>query len=123
MPQRKILVIEDSDFAIKIYKTRLEQEGFDVIATPNASEAGRLAQEHKPALCIVDLMLTYGNGFEAIADIRNQKNGKKVPIFVISNLSQQSDIDEAISRGASQYFVKSSVSLQEVIDKAIATIK
>jgi len=113
---KKILIVEDEQFTIKLYTHRLEAEGYEVTATTQASEALRLAEEKKPDLFIVDIMLEDGNGFDVIKQLRSTTEFKKTPIITLSNLGQETDVNDAIKNGANRYFVKSNTSFQEVVD-------
>ena len=114
--KKKILIVEDDKFSLKLYSHLLGEEGYEIIATPRASEVARLAEENKPDLFIVDIMLQDGNGFNIIKKIRAIADFKKTPIIALSNLGQEADIDEAKKNGANEYFVKSNTRFQEVID-------
>ncbi len=114
--KKKILIIEDDQFSLKLYSNLLNKEGYEIIATPNANDVIRLTKDKKPDLFIIDLMLQDGDGFSLIKDLRSIEGNKKTPIIVLSNLGQETDIDEAIKKGANKYFVKSNIRFQEVID-------
>jgi len=113
---KKILILEDDKFSLKLYSHLLDEEKYQVIATPKASDALRLAKENKPDLFIIDIMLQDGNGFAVIKKLRGTDEFKKTPIIALSNLGQEADIDEATKKGADRYFVKSNTRFQEVID-------
>ena len=119
----KILIIEDDQFSLKLYTHLLSEAGYEIIATPNANEVIRLAKIDKPNLFIIDLMLQDGDGFSLIKEIRSTVGLKKTPIIVLSNLGQESDIDEATKKGANKYFVKSNIRFQEVIETVNKLIK
>ena len=114
--KKRIFIVEDEGFSINFYKNRLTAAGYEVGMTPQVSEAMRLIKDFKPNLVIVDLMLKDGNGFDLISEIRSTKGFKKLPVIVLSNLGQDSDIDEAKKRGANKYFVKSDTKFQDIED-------
>ena len=120
---KKVLIVEDDQFSLKLYTHLLSEAGYKIVATPNANEVIRLAKKDKPSLFIIDLMLQDGNGFSLIKEIRSTVGFKKTPIIVLSNLGQESDIDEAIKKGANKYFVKSNVRFQEVVETVKKMIK
>ena len=120
---KKILIVEDEQFTVKLYSHRLEEEGYEVTATTQASEAIRLAEEKKPDLFIVDLMLEDGNGFDVIKLFRATTVYKKTPIITLSNLGQETDVNDAIKNGADEYFVKSNTSFQQVIESVNSYLK
>ncbi len=113
---KKILIVEDDLFTIKLYTRLLNDAGFDTISTPTAREVIGLAKREKPNLIIVDLMLVDGNGFEVIKEVRSTTGLKKIPIITLSNLGQETDINEAIRKGSNKYFVKSNTRFEEVIE-------
>ncbi len=114
--KKKILIVEDDIFSLRLYSSRFSQEGFEVIETPEGGVVMRLAEQDKPDIFIVDIMLQDGNGFEIIKDIRASASFKKTPIVILSNLGQERDIEEGLHLGANEYFVKSNTRLQEIVD-------
>jgi len=114
---KKILILEDERLTLKLYSHLLEDEGYEVLATPQANEALRLVKEFKPDLCIVDLMLQDGDGFSVVKQIRGTAGFKKTPILVLSNLGQETDIDEAKKKGANEYMIKSNTRFEDIIAK------
>ncbi|MFZ2189977.1 MAG: response regulator [Candidatus Magasanikiibacteriota bacterium] len=114
--KKKILIVEDDQFTIKLYTRLLTDTGYQIISTPAASEALSLAKLEKPDLIIMDLMLLDGNGFEVIKQVRKDKTLSKVPIITLSNLGQETDINEALKKGSNKYFVKSNTRFEEVVE-------
>ncbi len=112
---KKIMIVEDEQFTLKMYTHLLKENGFDVVATPNTKEAARLVKANKPDMLIVDMMLQDGDGFDVIREVRKLPAFKKTPILVLSNLGQEMDISEAKKVGADKYLVKSNVRFEEVI--------
>jgi len=120
MPKKKkILIVEDEQFTLKLYTHLLSEEGYEIMATPRASEALRLAKDFKPDMFIVDLMLQDGDGFSLIKGLRQISSFQKTPILTLSNLGQETDIHEAVKRGASKYLIKSNVRFEDIV----ATVK
>jgi len=120
---KKIMIIEDEPFTLKMYSHLLTEEGFEVVATPNTKETARLAMANKPSLFIVDMMLQDGDGFDVIRELRKTAEFKNTPILVLSNLGQEMDIQEAKKIGADKYLVKSNVRFEEVIKTVKEMIK
>ena len=113
--KKTILILEDEPFTLKLYTHLLEDEGYDIVATPQATNAIRLAKQNKPNLFIIDLMLQDGDGFSLVKKIRGTAGFKKTPILVLSNLGQETDIDEAKKKGANEYLVKSNTRFEDII--------
>lgn len=113
----KILIIEDDRFMRKIYANKLRREGFNVIEAVQGEEGWHKIVYEKPALILLDLVLPVKNGFEVLADIKRNKTTKKIPVIILSNLSQSPDIQRGLELGADDYLVKTAVSLSEIAAK------
>jgi len=111
-----ILVAEDDAFYGNVFKTKLSKEGYDVIVTENGKKALDFARDRVPHLILLDLVMPEMDGFETLQLLKADTQLKGVPVIVLSNLGQDSDIDKAKQLGAKDYFVKSNVSIQKVVE-------
>jgi len=113
----KILVVEDETFLVKIYSVKLKKEGYDVSIATDGEEAVRMAEEVKPDLILLDLILPKMNGFEALERMRAIPALKNTSVIVLSNLGQEEDIKRAAALGANDYLIKANFSIQDVVGK------
>lgn len=113
----KILVVEDDRFLSKVYYTKLSKEGYEVVLAAEGDEAIRKVAEVKPMLILLDLILPGKNGFDVLQEIKTNDELKDIPVIIMSNLGQQSDIDRGKKLGAVDYLVKTNFSIQEVVEK------
>lgn len=114
---KKIMVIEDDRFLSSLMKARLEKEGFTVIQAFDGEEAMGLLKQEIPALIILDLIMPKVTGFEVLQTISITPQLNKVPVVIVSNLAQDSDIAKAQQLGAKEYFVKVKVSIDDLVGK------
>lgn len=119
----KILVVEDETFLVKIYSVKLKKEGYDVAIATDGEEAVRMAEEVKPDLILLDLILPKLNGFEALERIRATDANRNTPVLVLSNLGQEEDIKRAEALGADDYLVKANFSIQDIVSKIKETLE
>ena len=119
----KILVVEDETFLVKIYSVKLKKEGYDVTIATDGEQAVQQAEEVKPHLILLDLILPKMNGFEALERMRASAANKNTPVIVLSNLGQEEDIKRAEALGATDYLVKANFSIQDVIAKIKTVLK
>ena len=75
------------------------------------------AGEEKVHLILLDLIMPKKDGFETLKDLKNNPKLKHIPVIVSSNLGQQEDKDKVFALGAKDYFVKSDISLVELLEK------
>ena len=118
MPQgEKIMVIEDDRFLSSLIAARLKKDGFTVLQAYDGEEAIQLLKQERPNLIILDLIMPKVTGFEVLQVITTTPGLEKVPVVILSNLAQDSDIEKARQLGAKEYFVKVKISIDDLIGK------
>ena len=126
MPKKKkpkILMIEEDYFLRKIYRNKLNKAGYDFIEATNGIEGLNKINFEKPDLVLLDLILPRKNGFDVLISMRKNKKTKKIPVIILSNLGQESDIKKGFAFGAQEYLIKSEISLSEVVKEVKKWIK
>ncbi len=117
MVTAKILLAEDDKFLATAMSDKLGREGFEVLHSANGVQALELARSGSPDLILLDLIMPQKTGFEVLAELKLDPKLKKIPVIILSNLGQESDIEKAKSLGAVDYLVKSDVQMKEVVEK------
>jgi len=120
---KQILLIEDDPFLIDIYTTKLKESGFSVEVATNGEEGIIKAQETKPQLIVLDIVLPQIDGWEILKEIKTDKNLKKIPVVILSNLGQKSEVEKGIKLGAAKYLIKAHFTPSEVIEEIKAILK
>lgn len=113
---KTILFIEDEADLQKTFKEAL-QDDYEVVSALDGELGLRLAEERKPDLVLLDLILPKMNGFEVLEEIKKNETIKDIPIVVLTNLESVADVDKAIELGATTYLVKANYSLEEMVGK------
>ncbi|MFH1632233.1 MAG: response regulator [bacterium] len=119
----KVLIIEDDKFLSKIYATKLKKEGIDADFALDGVEGLKKMREDKPSLILLDLILPKKDGFAVLEEMKADPKLKGIPVLILSNLGQESDIERGKKLGAKEFIVKSDTSIQEVISKIRGTLK
>ncbi|KKR09804.1 MAG: hypothetical protein UT37_C0010G0009 [Parcubacteria group bacterium GW2011_GWA2_39_18] len=114
---KKILFIEDEKNLQEILGQALKQHGFEVKEALNGQDGLDLVAKFDPDLILLDLILPKVSGFEVLEKIKNDETTKKIPIIILTNLENSSDIQRVLELGAFDYLVKSNYSLNEIIQK------
>jgi CheY-like chemotaxis protein len=122
MDIKKILIVEDNPDLIDIYTHMLEKGGFAVLQAHNGAEGTTMAQEQKPDLILLDILMPEMTGFEVLAVLKNSEKTKAIPIFMITNLSSPQEMAKAKKLGADKYLIKTDITL-EYITKHIKEIQ
>lgn len=114
---RKILLAEDDRFLRKAAEATLRRHGFTVLAAADGEEALRLARDEAPDLILLDLIMPKLQGFEVLRTLKEDPATSPIPVIVLSNLGQDSDIQQAIDTGAAAYLVKAHLSLEDLVKR------
>lgn len=114
--KKTVLVVEDDIFISDILGRKLSSV-FKVLHASNAIDAKKhLEAEHIDLICL-DIGLPGENGIELLKEIRAGAH-KDVPVIIVSNNAQDAEREEALKAGANDYLVKSSVFLEEIVQRA-----
>lgn len=114
--KQKILIVDDDKFLLDMYALKFSQNDFEVHTAGNGVEAvEKLKGGLAPQIILMDLIMPDMNGFEMLEKIGTEKLAPQAAKIVLSNKSQQEDMDKAKSLGASGYIVKANYTPLEVI--------
>lgn len=116
--KRKILIVDDDTFLLDMYALKFSQNNFEVYTAASGLEAVKKLEEGLiPDVILMDLIMPEMDGFEMLAKIIEKHLAGDAVKIVLSNKSQQSDIDKTKELGASGYIVKANSTPVEVIDQ------
>lgn len=122
MSTKRILLAEDDRFLRKAAETTLRRHGFEVLLAVDGEEALRVATGSSPDLILLDMIMPKLQGFEVLQALKADPGTAGIPVVVLSNLGQESDIQRALSAGAVAYLVKANLSLQELVKRVRETL-
>ncbi|MFA5360325.1 MAG: response regulator [Patescibacteria group bacterium] len=113
----KIFLIEDDSFLLSMYATKFEIENFKVIMAEDGDKGVRLAAKEMPDIILLDILLPKMDGFEVLGEIKANPKIAKIPVILLTNLSQKDEIDKGLKMGAADYLIKAHFMPSEVVDK------
>lgn len=113
----KILLIEDDVFLSNIYSKKFESEGFEMLIALDGEKGLKLALSKEPDLILLDLLLPGINGFEVLKALKKDEMAKKIPIILLTNLSQKEDIEKGLALEADDYLIKTHFMPSEIVEK------
>ena len=120
---KKILFVEDEPGLQATLGVALRDAGYVVVAAVNGEEGLSMAQEEKPDIILLDLILPKKSGFDVLKELKAEGAATAhIPVIVLTNLEGVIDIDRAISLGATTYLVKANYELADVIAKVRQTL-
>lgn len=118
MTDTKFIMVVEDDPILKNLLGHTFAGKYQTLYASDGNEALTLFEQYKPSLVLLDLMLPTMDGFSVLAAIRARTDElKNVPIIIVSNLGQESDIEKAKTMGANDYLVKAEVEIEEIVNK------
>ena len=100
--RRRVLVVDDDPSVALILTKALESEGHIVRATTQSLRVFDAAQEFKPNLILMDVMMPYLDGFDQLRLIELEDSLAGVPIVLVTGLdnaqARVDSLDDALRR-------------------------
>jgi CheY-like chemotaxis protein len=117
--KKKILVVDDEQDVLKALKIRLKANGYHVLLASDSVEAFSMANEERPDLVILDILLPGGGGFVVAERLKQSPTTHHIPIIFLTGISGGEE--KAYRLGASGYIMKpyDSEKLLETIHDAL----
>lgn len=114
----KILIVEDDTFLQGLEVSTFKKAGFDVEISSDGKGAVGKVDGTKFDCILLDLMLPGEiDGFGVLEKVRAGATNKETPVLVFSNMADTDSFKKATGLGATEFIIKSSVVLEELVDK------
>ncbi|HEX4457324.1 MAG TPA: response regulator [Polyangia bacterium] len=104
-PKRVVIVDDDRDTRERLQEI-LEKSGWSVALAPSGLRLLSLLEVDRPDIILLDIAMSWINGFELCRAMKANQNYANIPVVFISGRSAPSDIENGLSCGAADYFVK-----------------
>lgn len=115
--KKRVLIIEDEAPLSKILAEALTDRGFEVDVAVHGEEGWHKTKENIPDLVLLDIIMPRLDGFVYLKRLRANKKLAGVPVIILSNLGQETDIAEARELGALDYLVKSNHTIEAIVQR------
>ncbi|MDL1976836.1 MAG: two-component system response regulator [Desulfobacterales bacterium C00003106] len=112
MANDKILIVDDEEVILMLYKEELEEEGYDVVTTSTGLGLLEKIETEKPKVVVLDIKMAEYNGLDLLQDIR--KSYYNIPVILCSAYSSFKGDLKSI---AADYYVVKSSDLTELKQK------
>ncbi len=103
---RPILVVEDNEKNMKLFRDVLKATGYATLEASTGEHAVELAVSHRPALVLMDVQLPGIDGVEALALLRADPRTASIPVLALTAQAMQGDRERFLSAGFDGYISK-----------------
>jgi two-component system cell cycle response regulator DivK len=103
---KTVLLVEDNEDNLVVYRTILEHVGFRVIEARDGEEGVSRAREHLPDLILMDISIPKMDGWEATQRLKADGNTRQIPIIALTAHALEEDRQKALQAGCDGYLAK-----------------
>jgi two-component system cell cycle response regulator DivK len=106
MAGEQILVVEDNEKNMKLFRDVLRASGYRTFQASTGGQALTLAAKHVPALVLMDIRLPDMSGVEALSRLRSDERTAHIPVLAITAQAMKGDRARFIEAGFDGYLSK-----------------
>jgi len=115
-----ILLIEDDEDQIMMYRSKFELSGYSFVWSDEAQKGLDLAKKERPDIILVDLLLKevkVPTGFEILKKLKKQEETKDIPVVILTNYGTRQAREKGLKLGAEEFIIKSQVTPSKLVEK------
>jgi twitching motility two-component system response regulator PilH len=102
----KVLIVDDEDDVLTMYKEVLEKDGFEVETANNGQKGLDLAFKQPPDVILLDIIMPKFNGLDVLQMLKSRSETKELPVYLLTNLPEEASGEKGKQLGAAGYLVK-----------------
>ncbi|OGH71913.1 MAG: hypothetical protein A3G00_00140 [Candidatus Magasanikbacteria bacterium RIFCSPLOWO2_12_FULL_43_12] len=115
--KKTILVVEDEISLLNALCDKLTRENFAVLEAKNGEEGLEVALREHPDLILLDIIMPVMDGITMLKKLREDAWGKNAKVIILTNLSDNEKVAEALEQKSQEYLVKSDWKIEDVVAK------
>ncbi|HEX7051546.1 MAG TPA: response regulator [Longimicrobiales bacterium] len=105
-PTQTVLLVEDNEDNLVVYRTILKHVGYDVIEARDGEEGVRCAHQKHPDLILMDISIPKIDGWEATRRLKSAEDTRDIPIIALTAHALDEDREKALRTGCDGYLAK-----------------
>jgi two-component system, cell cycle response regulator DivK len=114
MTGERILVVEDNEKNMKLFRDVLSATGYRTLEATTGGAAVELATKHAPDLVLMDIQMPDVDGVEALRRLRADERTAAIPVLAVTAQAMQGDREHFLAEGFDGYLSKP-VNIRELI--------
>ena len=106
MSQNRVLIIEDNELNMKLFRDLLEAHGYETIQLRSGVNAVDVAKREKPDVVLMDIQLPEVSGLEVTRWFKEDADVRNIPIIAITAFAMKGDEERIRAGGCADYISK-----------------
>jgi two-component system, cell cycle response regulator DivK len=106
MAGERVLVVEDNEKNMKLFRDVLRATGYEPIEASTGEDAVALALAQQPSLVLMDVQLPGIDGVEALGELRRDPRTASIPVLALTAQAMQGDRERFLEAGFDGYLAK-----------------
>ena len=115
MTGERILVVEDNEKNMKLFRDVLSATGYRTLEATTGGEAVEMATEHAPDLVLMDIQMPEMDGVEALQRLRSDARTASLRVLAVTAQAMRGDRERFLADGFDGY-VSKPVNVRELIE-------
>lgn len=115
--KKRILIVESDKKMARLYAQKLIKVGFEAVMTESAAANLETANSNNFNLIILIAPKPSPNTFETLKHLKENEQTKDLPILVISDSAEETEIAKALEMGAKEYFLRPKTESGRIIEE------
>jgi two-component system cell cycle response regulator DivK len=103
---KTVLIVEDNEDNLVVYRTILEHVGYNVIEARDGEEGVQRATDDHPDLILMDISIPKIDGWEATRRLKGEDSTRDIPIIALTAHALEEDREKARRVGCDGYLAK-----------------
>lgn len=115
MSEKTVLIVEDNELNMKLFRDLLEAHGIGTIETSNGNKVMDLAREHNPDLILMDIQLPEISGLEVTKQLKADEGLKDIPVVAVTAFAMKGD-EQKIREGGAEDYISKPISVPQFLE-------
>ncbi len=107
---KTVLIVEDNELNMKLFRDLLEAHGYKTLQTRNGIEALSLARTHRPDLILMDIQLPEVSGLDVTKWLKEDEELRSIPVIAVTAFAMKGD-EERIREGGCEAYISKPITV------------
>ena len=111
----KILIVDDDEKMLTLYRDVLSKEGFNVLTSTNGKDGLKLAAQEVPSLILLDVMMPEISGADVIDSLLRNERTRDIPVIFLTSLVTEEEVFNSKGKIGGRLYMSKSTGKKELL--------